>query len=108
MPVDAPVREVSPSEAQRLISEEGALLIDVREPDEWQSARIPGARLVPRGEILDRLEEIPRDRPLVIQCRSGARSRDAAAALQQQGFRPVVNLRGGILAWANAGLPVEG
>ncbi|MFD1213822.1 molybdopterin-synthase adenylyltransferase MoeB [Arthrobacter sp. GCM10027362] len=76
-------------------------LIDVREPGEHQIVGIPGARLVPKGLILsgEALDELPRDRDLVLHCKSGARSATVLAHLRQEGFDRVKHLDGGILAW---------
>lgn len=82
-------------------------MIDVREPREHDEVRIPGARLLPMSEFLERYqEELPSDRELMIQCRSGSRSAEVTRVLLQQGYR-AVNVAGGILAWESAGLPVE-
>ncbi len=77
-------------------------LLDVREPWEWSVGSLAslGARLVPLGELEERLSELPRDRPIVVYCKSGQRSRTAAEFLGQQGFEAVENLEGGLLAWA--------
>ncbi|RIH88773.1 Inner membrane protein YgaP [Calidithermus terrae] len=100
------VPEVGPQEAQEMIAR-GALLIDVRERNEFAEARIPGARLIPLSEFMTRFTEIPQDVPVVMQCRSGRRSAQTTAFLLAQGYRGVVNLGGGILAWNQQGLPVD-
>jgi rhodanese-related sulfurtransferase len=94
--------EVDPLEADRLVAG-GALLLDVREPDEWAAGHAPAAVHVP-------LRTLPANRPepgraIVAVCRSGARSARAAEALRQWGY-DAVNLAGGMQAWATAGLPV--
>ena len=78
------------------------LLLDVREPFEWEIARIEGARLIPLGELEGSLGELAewRDRPIVVQCHHGGRSRQACALLLQNGFARVDNLSGGIDAWS--------
>jgi rhodanese-related sulfurtransferase len=84
-------------------------IVDCREEVEHEVTRIPGVPLVPLSEFLDRLEELPGDRPLVIVCRSGHRSGQVAEYLTAQGSHgEVANLDGGILAWAADGLPYEG
>ncbi|MEZ4726456.1 MAG: rhodanese-like domain-containing protein [Caldilineaceae bacterium] len=83
------------------------LLIDVREPWEYNEAHIPGVTLIPMGEIPNRLSEIPQDKTVIVSCRSGNRSSQVVEFLQGQGFTNVHNLSGGILAWQGAGLPVE-
>lgn len=83
------------------------LLIDVREPWEYNEAHIPGVTLIPMGEIPNRLSEIPQDKTVIVSCRSGNRSNQVVEFLQGRGFTNVHNLSGGILAWQGAGLPVE-
>lgn len=100
------IQEVSPLEAQERIAA-GAQLIDVREPDEWRAVRIPGTRLIPLDELPRHLSELDPQREYILVCRSGNRSAYAAALLQRAGFRQVLNLAGGIIAWARAGLPLE-
>jgi len=75
-------------------------LLDVREPYEYQIAQI-GGTLIPQNDVPNRLAEIPRDREIVVQCRSGARSQRIAEFLKQSGYTQVVNLAGGILAWSD-------
>jgi rhodanese-related sulfurtransferase len=83
----------------------GALLVDVREPHEWQAGHAPRARHIPLGQLTVRLHELPAGRPVVTVCRSGRRSARAAALLARDG-REAHNLAGGMHAWASAGLPV--
>lgn len=82
----------------------GALLFDVREPDEYVEAHVPGAQLVPLSEISERVQDFPQARLLLI-CRSGGRSKRAGEFLQEHG-RHVVNVEGGTLAWQAAGFDV--
>ncbi|HTW98325.1 MAG TPA: rhodanese-like domain-containing protein [Acidimicrobiales bacterium] len=97
------VPEVGAAEADDLVRA-GALLLDVREPDEWEAGHAPAARSIPLGQLAERLAEIP-DGTIVVVCRSGGRSARAAAALAGSG-REARNLAGGMQAWAAAGLPV--
>jgi len=76
------------------------VLLDVREAMELEIARLPQAIHVPMGEVPARLGELDRDRPLVVICRSGGRSGQVVQFLEQQGFKDVYNLAGGIIAWA--------
>jgi rhodanese-related sulfurtransferase len=76
-------------------------LIDVREPHEWDIARIPGARLIPLGEFPAAIPTLDRSREIVVQCRSGVRSAKAVRQLQEAGFTRVRNLTGGILRWSD-------
>jgi adenylyltransferase/sulfurtransferase len=75
-------------------------LLDVREPYEVQIAQI-GGTVIPQNDVPQRLAEIPRDREIVVHCRSGARSQRIAEFLKQSGYQNVVNLAGGILAWSD-------
>ena len=84
---------------RRLDAGEDVQLIDVREPYEYQIAQI-GGKLIPQNDVPQRLAEIDRDREVVVQCRSGARSQKIAEFLKQAGYARVVNLAGGILAWS--------
>jgi adenylyltransferase/sulfurtransferase len=81
-------------------SGEDIFLLDVREPYEFQIAQI-GGKLIPQNDVPNRLAEIPRDREIVVHCRSGARSQRIAEFLKQSGYTQVVNLAGGILAWSD-------
>jgi adenylyltransferase/sulfurtransferase len=96
------VPEITPRElAERLRAGDGALdLLDVREPHEWEIARIPGARLVPLGSLVDALPTLDSARDIVVHCKSGARSAQAVRRLQAAGFRRVWNLAGGIARWS--------
>ena len=85
---------------RRLDAGEDMFLLDVREPYEYQIAQI-GGKLIPQNDVPQRLGEIPRDREIVVQCRSGARSQKIAEFLKQSGYTQVANLAGGILAWAD-------
>ncbi len=76
------------------------LLLDVREPYERTLARIEPSLHIPMSELSDRIEEIPKDRDLIVYCHSGSRSMMVAAALSSHGYRSVANLDGGIDAWS--------
>jgi rhodanese-related sulfurtransferase len=84
----------------------GAVLIDVREPAEWLEGHAPEATLIPLGSLDGRLAEIPRDREVLLICRSGNRSGTAQRQLSQLGYARVLNVTGGMNAWTDAGLPV--
>lgn len=101
--------EADPTQATQLINREDALVIDVREPQEWSQGHIPGARHIPLGQLSSRLNELDKykDRPLITQCRSGMRSASAASTLKKAGFTKIYNLKGGITAWKAAGLPLD-
>jgi rhodanese-related sulfurtransferase len=82
--------------------DDGAWLLDVREPDEWRAGHIEGAHHIPMGQLPQRLDEVPTDATVVAVCRSGQRSAQVTMWLGQQGYE-VVNLDGGMHAWAGAG-----
>jgi hydroxyacylglutathione hydrolase len=86
----------------------GAILLDVREPEEFAEGHIAGAVNIPQADLATRLEDIPPDRPIFTVCRSGARSLRSAQFLKQSGYTEITNLRGGITAWEEHGLPLEG
>jgi rhodanese-related sulfurtransferase len=98
------VPEVGAAEGAALV-DAGAVLLDVREPDEWQAGHAPDAVFIPLGEIEARAGELPRDRHVVAICRMGGRSARATQFLNGAGY-DVVNLAGGMRAWAAAGLAV--
>jgi rhodanese-related sulfurtransferase len=98
-------RGIGPEEADSLVRS-GAVLLDVREHSEWEAGHAPDARHVPLGTLEGKLGALPRDRCVVVVCRSGFRSARATALLARSGF-DAVNLNGGMKAWASAGLPLE-
>ncbi len=77
------------------------VLLDVRNPDEYDFCKIAGSTLMPLNELPTRFKELSKDSAIVAQCRSGGRSAKAAAFLREQGFPNVANLTGGILAWSD-------
>lgn len=83
------------------------VLIDVREQWEYDEKHIPGVNLIPLNTVPQNLDQIPTDKTVVLTCRSGNRSGQAASFLRQQGYDNVHNMEGGILAWEAAGHPVE-
>jgi len=100
-PADDTVPAISVHELKRKTETREAFeLIDVREPFEYEIARIDGAKLIPLGEIADRTDELQREQPIVVHCHSGKRSAQAVRLLQQRGFSNVYNLKGGIDAWS--------
>ena len=84
----------------------GALVLDVREPSEWAAGHIPGATLIPLGELASRLTELPSDRTIVTVCRSGNRSAQGRDILLAAGFTTVTSMAGGMNDWVTAGLEV--
>ena len=95
-----PGHDITPQELKaRLDAGDDVLVVDVREAREWDICRIEGATLIPLQSLPARVGELPRDRDLVVHCKMGGRSAQAAAFLRAQGFEHVQNLTGGILAW---------
>lgn len=96
-------------EATRLMNQPGALVLDVREPAEYAAGHLPRARHIPLGELGRRVDELAKfkEKPVIVTCRSGARSGAACRTLRKAGFTQVFNLKGGVGAWSQANLPVE-
>ena len=91
---------------QRLQNEKNLVIVDVRQPAETQSGVVPGAVLIPLTELGRRLDELPRDKPILTICASSHRSPMAARRLAKAGYT-VTDVAGGMGAWARAGLPVQ-
>ena len=100
-------KSINVQTAASLTDNEDVLFIDVREQWEYDEGHIPGITLIPMSELENRLAEIPTDKTVVLTCRSGNRSGQTHAFLEQQGFDNTINMEGGILAWEAAGLAVE-
>jgi rhodanese-related sulfurtransferase len=105
-PLADPEHELTPERARELLDGGGAELVDVREPYEWDAGRIPGARHMELERLASRAGELPRDRPVIFQCRLGVRSMMAAQAFRRAGY-DAWSMAGGIQAWHDAGLPLE-
>ena len=87
---------------QRLDRGDDLQIIDVREPNEFDIARIPGTKLIPLGQVVSRREEIEEGRETIVHCKGGVRSARAIEALTGAGFKGrLINLKGGITAWSN-------
>lgn len=99
---EAPTVDLDASEALK-----DGMILDVREPSEFAQGHIPGAKNIPQAELATRLDELPRDRQLVIVCQVGARSQRAAQFLRQVGYGQAVSGRGGTDAWVASGGPLE-
>jgi rhodanese-related sulfurtransferase len=91
----------------RMAAGEDLYLVDIRTPSEVAQGAIPDAVHLPMHLIPLRVNELPRDKEVILYCRSGARSYHACSYLLQQGFDKVVNLRGGIIGWARGGFDIE-
>jgi rhodanese-related sulfurtransferase len=99
------VPEIDVHELARL-REQGATLLDVRNPDEWLEARVPGVPLIPLPDLAERTDEVPAGDPLYVICAAGGRSAKAAEHLRALGV-DAVNVAGGTRAWIEAGYPTE-
>ena len=84
----------------------GAFFLDVRTEAEWNQSHIANSVLIPLDQLSDRLAELPRDRDIVVVCRSGTRSKEGAAILQNAGFTRITCLSGGLQSWVAAGYPL--
>jgi rhodanese-related sulfurtransferase len=105
--VRSEIREVSPAEARERADK--AVLVDVREADEWAQGHVPGAVFIPRGFLELRVEEkVPdRAREVILYCAGGTRSALAARALQDLGYERVSSMAGGFGKWKESGFPIE-
>jgi rhodanese-related sulfurtransferase len=101
-----PVQNVLPAQVNEWVAAGRAILLDVREEDEREQARIPGSLWIPMEDVTGRLAELPRDRTLIVYCHSGVRSAYVARHLMDAGLE-AANLAGGIVAWHRSGLPIE-
>jgi rhodanese-related sulfurtransferase len=101
-----PERELAPERVKEMLDRGEIELIDVREQYEWDAGRIAGATHIELERLAARADELPRDRPVVFQCRLGARSAMATEAFRASGW-DAYNMTGGISAWADHGLPLE-
>jgi rhodanese-related sulfurtransferase len=103
------MREIGAVQATQLINRKDALILDLREPKEYEGGRVPNAMHIPLSQLASRGQELGKfaGRPLIAYCGRGNRSRSAASALAKLGFKEIYALRGGLRAWADAGLPLE-
>lgn len=98
---------LSATDAQaRIAGENAPIILDVRENDEFRGGHISGAKHIPLGELSKRMKELPKDRDIICVCRSGGRSASAMSALNGAGYK-AFNLRGGMMSWQSAGLPIK-
>lgn len=97
-----PTVSIQEAAAQR---DAGAFILDVREPSEWNEFHIPGSTLIPLGQLQTRVNEVPKDKPVVVVCRSGNRSQTGRDILKQAGFTNVTSMNGGLTQWKAQGLP---
>lgn len=103
----APLPSISVAElGEKLKSGKRPLVVDVRQPEEYSRGHISGAKLIPLGELNQRLKELPKDKEIVCVCASGNRSRSATKTLVREGY-DAVNMNGGMMSWAGSGLSVK-
>lgn len=105
------IKDVEPTELDQLLKTckngDCPMIVDVREPWEYQQGHVPGAVLIPLGQLSSRLSELDSNKPVAVICASGSRSQSAAALLGQKGFKTVYNVSGGTSAWMYSGLALE-
>jgi rhodanese-related sulfurtransferase len=100
------VQNMTPAQLQeQLQSDKKPFVLDVRFPDEYAQGHIAGSRLLPLPNLRQRIEELPKDTPIVCVCRSGNRSMTACEQLAQAGFKELYNLSSGMMGWHRLGLP---
>lgn len=94
------------ADAKRKLDAKEALLVDVREANEWAAGHAAGARHIPLGQLTATMPDLPRDSEIMLVCQSGARSGLATKILRQGGFDKAINVEGGMTAWQRQGLPI--
>ncbi len=105
------IDEVEAIEVKRMVESatDDVVMLDVREPNEWNLGHIPGAVHIPRGTLETKIEQmVPRDRTVVVYCAGGNRSALAADTMKQMGYDKVTSMAGGWRSWMGVGGPVEG
>ena len=103
----AVAKNVSPEAAFSLLDQHDEMfLLDVRTPGEYQQARLQGARLIPIDQLVARIGELPKDRPILVYCAVGSRSAQVVNYLARRGYPELYNLYGGIYSWAQKGYPI--
>lgn len=100
-------KNINSTKANEIYNQGSALFLDVREVEEWNQFHIPGATLIPLGELESRVSELPKDQEIVVYCRSGNRSQSGRDILLAAGFTNVTSMDGGINDWYNKGYQVE-
>jgi hydroxyacylglutathione hydrolase len=107
LPVTELPNVTAPELGRRLAADPSLLVLDVREPFEWNEGHIPGAVHIPMRQVAERAGELPRDRPIALVCRGGPRSSTVGSLLRTRGFTRLLNVWGGMTGWEEAGLPLE-
>ncbi len=101
-------KNISSRDAKTLLdANKNAYLLDVRTPQEYSQGKLAGSVLIPVGEFERRISEVPRNRPIVVYCAVGSRSRSVANFLSQQGYKDVYNMTDGIVGWYRNGFPIQ-
>ena len=105
----SPVKEIGTLNVTQLINHQNALLLDVREANEFTGGKLPGAVHIPLSQLKDRTGELAKmtSRPVIVYCGLGRRARSASGILANAGFASIYMLSGGLKAWKDAGLPLE-
>jgi rhodanese-related sulfurtransferase len=98
--------EISTDQAHTLYEAGDVFFLDVREMSEWNEYHAPNTTLIPLGELAARVNEVPKDKPIVVICRSGNRSQQGRDILQQAGFTNVTSMAGGLKTWRSDGYPI--
>lgn len=103
------IKALDAAAALQLINHKNAVVLDVREPDEYKAGHVLNAKLIPLGKLKERIGELDkyRDQPMIVVCRSGNRSGTACVLLGKAGFTQAYNLSGGVIAWQGSKLPLE-
>lgn len=102
-------KSVDPTGATQLINHQDAVVVDVREPNELSEGSIINSTHIPLRDVEKNIKQLEkhRDKPVIVVCRTGSRSQAACASLKKHGFEEVYNLKGGIMAWQSASLPLK-
>ncbi len=106
LPEKAQYTDVSIEQAKEMIDSGGVFILDVRTQEEYDSGHIRNATLIPLDVLDKRLNELPRDKKILVYCKSGSRSAQASQILVNNGFKEIYNMKGGITDWTNAGYEV--
>jgi rhodanese-related sulfurtransferase len=99
--------EITAEEAYTMYGQADTYFVDVREPSEWVEYHAPNTTLIPLGELASRVNELPKDKKIVVVCRSGNRSQSGRDILLQAGFENVTSMAGGLKTWQSLGYPIE-
>ena len=102
-------KDIEPKEAVLMLCHDSAVIVDVREENEFKEGHVLNAIHIPLGKLAGRIGELDsyKSHEVIVNCRSGHRSASACARLRKEGFEKVYNLKGGIMAWSNAELPIH-